>query len=460
MLRCNVLFSTTCTVYNETKANLKIVSLTSNAAPIRRTEGPIEVPEDLQRVLDSRVFEKSAALRRLLLYLWGHRSADINEYAIATEALDRREDFDPRTDAAVRVQIARLRQKLKEFYDEEGASSAWRITIPLGSYQVILDPSDKGTVETPFPIATKPTAPELSAETPAYPAAKPRSWFWHTGIAAAALALGWFGGVKWQQLRAVRHEASRQVAVPLFWQNLLKPGEAVRIVMPTPVFFTWKDKENTLTVRDPAVNSFRDLGTSAALTDIARRLGQPILAQDYMVASDTRASFRLAQYLQPFGTRVVASSSSDLPPESTDNENLILLGTVGTLSPYRTYLDRLHFRIPEHQQYIEDTLPSRGATARFDTARESPTRIVAPGIVAVLPGRNPSSFILVLAGYHTNALVSYLTSAAGQENLEKARSVHGNPDFFEAVVLSEINDMNPLRSWIVDFKPFHEEKSH
>jgi hypothetical protein len=433
------------------------VNTTSNAALLKRTEGPIDIPEDLQRVLDSRVLEKSAALRRLLFYLWEHRSAEINEYAIATEALDRREDFDPRTDAAVRVQIARLRQKLKEFYDEEGASSAWRISIPLGSYQVNIDPSDKSTAETPFPIAPKPTA-ELSAEMQAHPAAESRSRFWLAGIAAAALALGWFGGVKWQQLRTVRQEASRQVAVPPFWQNLLKPGEAVRIVMPTPVFFTWKDKENTLTVRDPAVNSFRDLRTSAALTDIVVRMGQPILAQDYMVASDTRASFRLAQYLQPFGTRVVSSSSSDLPPESADNENLILLGTIGTLSPYRTYLDRLHFRIPEHQQYIEDTLPSPGTPARFDTVRESPTRIVAPGIVAVLPGRNPGSFVLVLAGYHTNALVSYLTSAAGQENLQKARSAHGNPAFFEAVVLSEINDMNPLRSWIVDFKPFREEK--
>src|SRR5882757_6001135 len=124
-----------------------------------------EHPLELNGVLESRVFEKSPALRRLLLYLWEHRAEEINEYAIATEALDRREDFDPRTDAAVRVQIARLRQKLKEFYDEEGASSQWRITIPLGSYQVILDPVDKNSAETPFPIATKSTAPELSAET-------------------------------------------------------------------------------------------------------------------------------------------------------------------------------------------------------------------------------------------------------------------------------------------------------
>ena len=429
----------------------------SNAAFVKRTESKIDIPEDLQRVLESRVFEKSTALRRLLLYLWEHRSAETNEYAIATEALDRREDFDPRTDAAVRVQIARLRQKLKEFYDEEGASSAWRITIPLGSYHVSIDLSDNSAAEVPFSVIPRPTAPEVPAEQ-VHTAAGPQSRFWLVGVAVAALALGWLGGAKWQQLRAVRQETSREVVVPTFWQGLLKSGEVVRIVMPTPVFFTWKDKENTFTARDPAVNSYKDLGTSAALTDIASRLGQPILAQDYMVASDTRASFRLAQYLQPFGTRVVSSSSSDIPPESADNENLILLGTIGTLSPYRGYLDRLHFRIPEHQQYIEDTIPSPGTPTRFETVRESPTRIVAPGVVAVLPGRSSGSFVLILAGYHTNALVSYLTSAAGLQNVEKARSAHGNPVFFEAVVLSEINDMNPLHSWIVDFKAFHEEK--
>jgi hypothetical protein len=85
-------------------------------------------------------------------------------------------------------------------------------------------------------------------------------------------------------------------------------------------------------------------------------------------------------------------------------------------------------------------------------------RIVAPGIVALLLGRKPGSFVLVLVGYHTNALVSYLTSAEGLENLRKARRAHGNSESFEAVVLSEINDRNPLYSWIADFKAFREEK--
>ena len=427
----------------------------SNATFVKRTENPVDLPHDLQLILDSRVFEKSPALRRLLLYLWEHRSEEVNEYSIAIDALDRREDFDPRTDAAVRVQVARLRQKLKEFYEDEGASSTQRITIPLGYYQVRVE-SLADPLPQPLPEPSAPASPEDLACGQTNSLFSNRLLF--LLMIPAALLLGCLIGIKLQQSRAATFDQGNKIAIPSFWKALLKPGTPVRIVMPTPVFFTWVKNDNTLVARDPAVNSYHDLNSSMALAGIAQRLGRPILAQDYTVASDTRASFRLAQYLQPLGTHVVSSSSSDIPPDSADNDNLILLGTIGTLSPYRSYLERLHFRIPDHEQYIEDLQPSPGTPSRFETVRESPTRIVAPGIIAVLPGRNPNSFVLILAGYHTNALVSYLTSTEGLADLQKAQSAHGSPVFFEAVLLSEIHDVNPLRSWVVSFKPINGRK--
>src|SRR6476661_7131019 len=77
-----------------------------------------EQPESLRRLLESRAFEKPPALRALLTYLWQHRGESISEYAIATEALGRTPGFDARTDATVRVQISRLRQRLEKFYEE------------------------------------------------------------------------------------------------------------------------------------------------------------------------------------------------------------------------------------------------------------------------------------------------------------------------------------------------------
>jgi len=412
-------------------------------------------PYELHGLLASRLLEKSPVLKKLLIYLWEHRAEDINEYVIATEALDRRSGFDPRTDAAVRVQVARLRQKLKEFYDEEGAEDPWRLFIPLGSYQIHAKPAMAGIVvpSEPTQILSKPEERPATS----LPTTGRSSFRFLLPLVAAtvcALPLGWLLGTRWEHRQSMQSGASRALTSS-FWSNLLKDGHPTRIVFPNPVFFTWVDKDgNTLVVRDPSVNSYRDLNRSASLAGLETDRGKPVLAQDYTVASDTRAVFRLAQYLEPLGTKINPSSSSELPPESADSENLILLGTVGTLAPYQSYLDRLRFRIPEHKQYIEDIQPGSKGPMRFETVRESPTRIVAPGIIALLPGHTPGTFVLILAGYHTNALISYLTSVSGLEDLQKARASHGNPDFFEAVVLSEVNDTNPLHSWVAGFKAF------
>lgn len=422
------------------------------------TDGSVE----LRGPLTSRLLEKSPAMKRLLIYLWEHRAEDLNEYAIATEALDRRSDFDPRTDAAVRVQIARLRQKLKEFYDDEGAQDPWRLWIPLGSYQIRAEPlsidavnpaaasiQENGSIAVSIPPQTAPTeivVPKRRASLDRY-----------IGYGAAAsilLAIGWMLGSRWEHRVQVSAIDASAITVSPFWSNLLKGGRPTQIVFPNPVFFTWVDKNgDTLVVRDPAVNSYHDLERSASLSDMEGNRGKPILAQDYTVASDTRAVFRLAQYLQPLGTKINPSSSTELSPESADSTNLILLGTVGTLAPYQAYLDRLHFRIPEHKQYIEDASPGLKVPLRFEAVRESPTRIVAPGIVALLPGHSSGTFVLVLAGYHTNALISYLTSVAGLADLEKARASQRNPTYFDAVVLSEVNGTTPLRSWVAALKP-------
>src|SRR6185437_12471549 len=98
-----------------------------------------EQPESFKRLLESRAFEKTPALRALLTYLWQHRGESISEYAIATEALGRTPGFDARTDATVRVQISRLRQRLEKFYEDEGKDAEERVAIPLGSHQIQIE---------------------------------------------------------------------------------------------------------------------------------------------------------------------------------------------------------------------------------------------------------------------------------------------------------------------------------
>jgi hypothetical protein len=92
----------------------------------------------LDAVLRSRIFNKNPRLSALLEYLCVRcalGAADcIKEYNIATDVFGRPADFDQSTDAIVRVEMHRLRKKLKEFYATEGQQEAIEIVIPSGHY--------------------------------------------------------------------------------------------------------------------------------------------------------------------------------------------------------------------------------------------------------------------------------------------------------------------------------------
>lgn len=83
-----------------------------------------EKEQVLNSVLESVVLKGSPNLKALLGYLV-HRDIDdpgvqAKEYVIATEVFGRSPDYDPQTDSLVRVQIRRLREKLDEYYSNEG----------------------------------------------------------------------------------------------------------------------------------------------------------------------------------------------------------------------------------------------------------------------------------------------------------------------------------------------------
>ncbi|MFL6351061.1 MAG: malectin domain-containing carbohydrate-binding protein [Bryobacteraceae bacterium] len=92
----------------------------------------------LKAVLTSRTFSKTPRLAALLEYLCARYfqgdTGSIKEYNIATDVFGRAADFDQASDAIVRVEMHRLRKKLKEFYLGEGAEQTLEIAIQSGHY--------------------------------------------------------------------------------------------------------------------------------------------------------------------------------------------------------------------------------------------------------------------------------------------------------------------------------------
>ena len=100
-------------------------------------------PIDLQRaeldsVLASEAFRKAPNLSRLLRFIcqrhWEGKAGEIKEYTLAVEALGRATDFDPFTNSIVRVELHRLREKLKSYYQDPGHGHELRIHLRSGTY--------------------------------------------------------------------------------------------------------------------------------------------------------------------------------------------------------------------------------------------------------------------------------------------------------------------------------------
>lgn len=97
-----------------------------------------EIRAQLERIVLSRGFAGSERLCRFIRWtveqtLAGN-SEPLKQYVIAREVFDRRADFDPRIDSIVRTEAQRLRRRLTEYYDGEGARDPVVISFAPGSY--------------------------------------------------------------------------------------------------------------------------------------------------------------------------------------------------------------------------------------------------------------------------------------------------------------------------------------
>lgn len=93
---------------------------------------------ELDSVLTSEAFRRAPNLTRLLNFIcqkhWEGKGSEIKEYTLAVEVLGRPADFDPLTDSIVRVELHRLREKLKRYYQDLDQQHEFRIQLRSGTY--------------------------------------------------------------------------------------------------------------------------------------------------------------------------------------------------------------------------------------------------------------------------------------------------------------------------------------
>src|ERR1039458_2011196 len=104
--------------------------------------------------VESPHFRKSPRLSQLLFYLSEQtllgRTHLLTEHNIAVAVFERGPNFDPAADTIVRSHMVRLRQKLGQYAEGEGAAVAFQMSIPRGEYVVLFT---RVALEIPTPPA-------------------------------------------------------------------------------------------------------------------------------------------------------------------------------------------------------------------------------------------------------------------------------------------------------------------
>ena len=123
------------------------------------------IREQLVRILNSGPFHQSQRRQRFLEYLVNEtlagRGERLKAYNVALAVFDRPETFDPVTDPLVRIEAARLREKLREYYGTDGQGDPIHIDLPKGTYTPHIEIRQPATPDTRLdrPDATTPDRP-------------------------------------------------------------------------------------------------------------------------------------------------------------------------------------------------------------------------------------------------------------------------------------------------------------
>src|SRR5207244_9870000 len=112
----------------------------------------------IQRIVQSKAFRTSEVHRNLLNYLaeksLAGASDSLKEYTVGLDVFAKPESYDPRQESTVRMHVARLRQKLAEYYRTEGVEDSILVDLPKGGFKL--------TFEVRPEILPEPTIADLS----------------------------------------------------------------------------------------------------------------------------------------------------------------------------------------------------------------------------------------------------------------------------------------------------------
>jgi len=445
--------------------------ITESASHDASTHGPSmgpsvdECKEQVRRVVLSTTFRNATTLQLLLQFLTDKtlagETSTLKEYTIGVEALGRKEDFDPKLDPIVRVQIHRVRVRLKEYYDEEGSRDPVLIQFPKGHYTPTFEPmpskkTDSLINESPQISESGSPLDQMATSTPRQKTFGGRSLVRALLVAASAIVLvilGYWLGI-WRSAKRftltgyaipMRHDDP----VGIFWAHFLGNDRTPVIAYPDAVFllddsnnlfwFSHGATDNRGAVVDPHVAS----EVSSASSILARE--SPLYYENgYTGTGELESIAMLTRLFGQMGVEPIIKSSRDVTPDDLSQHNVILLGSPfqnPAVEQLMTSGDFSFNNLGNHKawgSHISNAQPQNGEAATYQTERDPGSKVLLGdySVITIAAGEVPGRRIAILGGLDTKGTqgaTMFLTSEHGIEQLGRMiNSLGGGP--YQALV--------------------------
>jgi len=279
---------------------------------------------ELHRALQSEAFRGARALRHLLEFLaeksLSGDAENLKEYSIGIDAFGKPSDYDPREDSTVRIQAGRLRQKLADYYRQEGKDHPVTMELPKGGFRLEFVPRAEVPKWTEPPVAIVPLV-EKPIEQPSHS----RTWRTATLVLAVALA----GTAAWSAVE-LRRERLLMAGVwnaqmEQLWAPLLDPARPLVIAVSTPLFVGVEGSGYYRTVR---TNRWEEAIQDPGLKGIMKGLNNPEISprHPYTGVADANAVFLLEKILALRKPNTQFARNIDLTWRQLTDSNVLLIG--------------------------------------------------------------------------------------------------------------------------------------
>jgi hypothetical protein len=428
--------------------------------------------DQVQHIIASNTFRSAPTLQQLLRFLAAKamevHPEEIKEYTIGVESLGRRQDFDPKTDPIVRVQVYRLRQKLKEYYEFEGLQDSILVEIPKGHYLPRFETLPLATSHVPVPepdaesdLVNPPV--ERSRDTRVSAAMLAAILVAMIVVAAGMFAVGFWIGDRHRTESAntllngsVQSLGPATDPVKAFWMPFLKEDPSPIIAYADAIFLL-DDSSDLFRFRRGAsddrgapvdLHLARQFASNPALVTKA---GPLFYDNGYTGTGELQAAAMLTALFTKMGATPTVESSYDITTSDLKQHNVILLGSpfqnvaVQQLPPSGDFL--FVDPISAHDLWngrIFNTHPRSDEKVVYQTERDPETHVLKAdyALITFQPGVVAGRHIVDLGGLDTTGTegaVLLATTKSGIEELMRdagptVNSLSGRVPTFQALL--------------------------